>query len=94
MNTEKSILQFYSSNNWLESELKLLKSDSNGKVIELIKDFQEKAFEYETRTEIDIAYGVVCGYIECCNALKNISDEVCEKLHDINRNLYMAATHE
>lgn len=75
--------------NWIDAELESLSLDS--KIIELVKEFEQKTYDYETMTELDVAYGVLSGYIECCNAMNIINDDSTNALNNINLTLYKAA---
>ena len=81
----------HSAIGWLDAELDALKSESNGKIIELIKTFEQESYVYSAMTELDVSYGVLSGYIECSSNLKAINDDDYDKFLKISRSLYMAA---
>lgn len=85
------LASMHSAIDWLDAELDALKSESNCKIIELIKTFEQESYVYSTMTELDVSYGVLSGYIECSSNLKAINDDDYDKFLKISRSLYMAA---
>lgn len=76
---------------WTVEALGKLHSDRNQSVVEHVLFFSEHALIVESVAELEVAYGMLGGYIKCSNDLKLIDQQEMEQFSKIGKQLYRAA---
>lgn len=64
-----------------ESLIIAIRTEKNQKIIEMVLDFEQSAFQYKTLSELSENYGNLKGYIQCANQLFWLDDNEFSKLN-------------